>query len=176
LEDLFGDLSLTTPTQAPTPTVNNSLLFDAFSNTNPTPAPPQPANPYGNFYGQPAQPNFLNTTPNLLQQQRPSTPTVLPFVQQQRPATPTTVPFVQPQQQNPLSAPLLSPVAPPSVTSPFAGLDLLGSLSSGAPVKSTKELFNPTAPAKTMQQLLMEKQVSKQSYISLSTSLSINII
>jgi hypothetical protein len=165
LEDLFGDLSLTTPTQPPAPTVNNSLFFDAFSNTTPTPAQPPPANPYGNFYGQPAQPNFLNTTPNLLQQQqRPSTPTVLPFVQQQRPSTPTTVPFVQ-QQQNPLSAPLLSPVAPPSVTSPFAGLDLLGSLSSGAAVKSTKELFNATPPPKTMQQLLMEKQVSKQFYL-----------
>jgi hypothetical protein len=90
---------------------------------------------------------------------------LLPFGQQQRPSTPTSVPFVQQQQQNPLSAPLLSPVAPPSVTSPFAGLDLLGSLSSGAAVKSTKELFNATPPPKTMQQLLMEKQVSKQFYL-----------
>lgn len=61
-------------------------------------------------------------------------------------------------QQILLSPTPLSPVAPPTVTSPFADFDFLGGGSSSA--KPAKDLFNPTTgPAKTIQQMQMEKQV-----------------
>ena len=163
MEELFGDLSLTTPiTQPPASTSTNNSLFEAFSN----PIPP-PTNSYGNFYVPPAQPSLLNTTPTLFQQpQRPSTPLSMPLLPQQQQPPPSQ------QQLNSLSPTILSPVAPPTVTSPFADLDIFGGLSSGATAKTTKELFfPPSSTTKTMQQLQMEKQVSHKFHILRNRSL-----
>ena len=139
MTDIFGGLS-TNPQATPpaAPATNNDLLFDVFSNSTPSPVTAS-TNQFGNFSAQPIQPNLLS--PNLT------------ALQQQRPATPTTP-------QSDLLRPT-SPVAPPTVTSPFADLDFFGNLSSTT-AKPTKESFFPAvAPTKSVQQLLLEKQVRK---------------
>ena len=76
---------------------------------------------------------------------------------------PTLLSPQQPVQQDLLSATPISPVAPPTLTSPFAGLDFLGSLSA-TPAKLTKEAFLPTAPPiKSMIQLQQERRVRRKS-------------
>ena len=97
----------------------------------------------------PTQPAFPNPTPMFAQPPQPFMP------------TPLTPP--QPVQQNFLAATPVSPIAPPTVTNPLAGFDLLG-LSSAAPAKIGKEAFVPAAPPKkTIQQLEMERRVSIRS-------------
>jgi hypothetical protein len=145
LEDIFSSLS-TTSTQPPVSSGTPNTFPDIFSNSAPPPAAPV-ANPYYNSYNQPAQPNLLNSIPTFPQQpQRPVLPT-------------SSVLQQQPDYSNPGPT---SPVAPPSVTSPFAGLDIFSGLSSGTAAKTTKDLFLPVAaPAKTIQQMQIEKQVSQ---------------
>jgi hypothetical protein len=143
---MLGELSFSAP-----PASTAGLPFNTFTNPTST-LPAAPANPYGNFYAQPTPPNSLNVMPTFGQQpQRPSTPL----------ATPLLSPQPQPNLLNPTP---LSPVAPPTVTSPFADFDILGGLASGVTAKTTKDSFFPSTAPKTMQQLQMEKQVSTPTY------------
>ncbi|CAF1284152.1 unnamed protein product [Adineta ricciae] len=149
LDSVFGDLSFTT-TSAPsttTTTTTNSLL-DAFSTPITTPQTQLP-NLYGNSFATPIQTNPINTMPNYLQ----------PQTQQQRPITPTSI-LLQPQQSqlSSMTPSPISPTPPPPVTSPFAGLDILGGFNPGATAKTTKESFFPSAAPKTIQQMQIEKQ------------------
>jgi hypothetical protein len=147
LEGLFSTLSTTTTTPQPTSAGADHLLFDVFSNPTPVTVPP-PSNPYGNLLPQ-------QTTSPFLFRGAPMVP------QQQQMVLPISSPPFQQQQPDFFGSGSLSPVAPPSVTSPFAGLDLLGGTSSSTAVKMSKDSFYPTAPPqKTVQQLLLEKQVS----------------
>jgi hypothetical protein len=124
LEDFFSS-----PLTTQQPTVTDNTSFNAFPNA--TPAPVQPSNLYGNLFPQQTQPNYSNNTPFVPQQTILSTP-------------------LSPQQPNLLgSTASISPVAPPSVVNPFAGLDILGSTS--------KTSFHPTGAApKTIQQMQWE--------------------
>jgi hypothetical protein len=147
LEDLFNGFSTTTTTQPPASTNMNDFLLGFTSNSPPT-------NPYANFSPQTANFNPVNTNLILPQQQQPFTTRVAP--------PPPPPPPQQQQQQDLLVPRSLSPVAPPSVTNPFSGFDILGDLSSGTTTKPTKDSFFPAPPPpKTIQQLQMEKQVSK---------------
>ncbi|CAF1347310.1 unnamed protein product [Adineta ricciae] len=153
LDSVFGDLSFTT-TSAPsttTTTTTNSLL-DAFSTPITTPQTQLP-NLYGNSFATPIQTNPINTMPNYLQ----------PQTQQQRPITPTSI-LLQPQQSqlSSMTPSPISPTPPPPVTSPFAGLDILGGFNPGATAKTTKESFFPSAAPKTIQQMQIEKQKRTQ--------------
>ncbi|CAF1246431.1 unnamed protein product [Rotaria sordida] len=144
LDDLFSGMP--TVPQSTTSTGPSNTLFGMFPNTTPTPAP-APTNQYSNFYGQPTQQNVLNATPAFNQPQPMAFTPMSPQQQQQQP--------------NLLNPSPVSPVAPPTVTSPFAGLDILGGLSapSTTAAKTTRDAFFPqAASAKTIQQMQMEKQ------------------
>ncbi len=151
MEDLFSNLSTTTTTTQPATSTNNSIL-DFFPNA----APPL-TNHHVNFPSQTANFNFINSPPTLPQQQQQ--------LYSLRTAPPP--PLQQQQQHQDLFVPRsFSPVAPPSVTNPFSGFDILGDLTTGIPTKPTKDSFFPVGPPpKTIQQLQMEKQVSKNSNI-----------
>jgi len=89
-----------------------------------------------------AQPNFI----------QPAQPNTMAM-----PLLPTPLNPMQQQQQLENSPP--TPIAPPSVTSPFAGIDAFGSGQPSASFRpATKEAFFPATPAKTIQQLQMEKK------------------
>ena len=150
MADLFNDLSTTTTAPPPLSTNSADPLADLFSTAVP---PPPVASTFNSSYNQPIQTNLFNVTPSF---------------PQQRPVA-STVPLLPQQQQQPdfLNAGPTSPVAPPTVTSPFAGLDILGGLTLAAENKTTKSSFFPnTPPPKTMQQLQMEKQVSKNDLLN----------
>ncbi|CAF3377780.1 unnamed protein product [Rotaria socialis] len=146
LADIFGGLTTATVIpQATVPVANNNPLSDPWFNTPPTPIPSLPViNPTTGYY---TQSMSYNTTPTY--NQPPQTmgySSMPPPLQAQAPSnllTPTST----------------SPIAPATVSNPFGDLDLLGL--SSKPAKTTRDLFfTNTPPAKTMQQLQMEKQLN----------------
>jgi hypothetical protein len=145
LEELFGGLSTNTTTQPATSMNTTNPLLNLLPNA----APPS-SNPFANFSPQTTDVNLVNATSISPQQQ--------PYIARAAPPPP-----LQPQQQQNILAPRsLSPVTAPAGTNPFADFDILGDLTSGTTTKTTKESFFPSVPPpKTIQQLQMEKQVSK---------------
>jgi len=145
LEELFSNLSTTQPATS----TNNSILGFLPNAASPF------TNHQTNFPPPTTNVNFFNTSSTLPQQQQQQLYTL-------RTAPPPPLPPQQ-QQQDLFIPRSLSPVAPPSVTNPFSGFDIFGDLASGTATKPpTKDSFFPAVPPpKTIQQLQMEKQVSK---------------
>jgi hypothetical protein len=167
LGDMFNSVSFTTPMQQQQqqkpPASSGGELLDVFANVPPPPVT-QP-NPYSNMFVQPPRPQqqqlppFFPSPPMPQQPQFPfASPPLLPaplLSQQQQPQQ------QQQQQQSDLFlAPTLSPVAPPTVTNPFSGLDLLGDFTSAPTGKPlTKDAFFPPASSmKSIQQLQMQQK------------------
>ncbi|CAF3933533.1 unnamed protein product [Rotaria magnacalcarata] len=149
LADIFGGLTTATVIpQATVPVANNNPLSDPWFHTAPTPIPSLPViNPTTGYY---TQSMGYNTTPMYNQPPQTMGYTSMP------PPPPQAQVQAQANLLTPSSA---SPIAPPTVSNPFGDLDLLGL--SSKPAKTTRDLFfTNTPPAKTMQQLQMEKQVS----------------
>ena len=152
MADIFSGLSTSSPqptaTQQPASSNSDNSLFEIFPSTNPT-SVSSPVNQLDSIHSPSVPPNVLNATPISPQQPPMSFTTVFP-----------------PQQQTNLPSPApTSPIAPPTVTNPLAGLDLLGDLtspSSVAPRPAKDSFFPPPPPAKTIQQMQMEKQVCQE--------------
>jgi hypothetical protein len=133
LEDLFSNFGIT-----PTVEVATTGPADGFNST--------PLPTFSNLYPSTAQPSLLNLPSPVPAQQQSFMSGML---------TPQSA-----VQQGSMATGPTSPLAPPTFTSPFAGLDLL--LGTGIPAKTTKDSFFPLTPAnKSIQQLQMEKKVSE---------------
>ncbi|CAF1174385.1 unnamed protein product, partial [Didymodactylos carnosus] len=146
------------PQQPQQPQYQSNISFQQQAQFGQQPIPGQSQQPYGitpQYRQSPVPPQF-GVTPTPIQPQQQTAPVNMPPPLLPSPLNPMQQ--QQLQQQSFLQNSPPTPVAPPSVTSPFADFDFFGQPVSSVNKPPTKEAFFPAQPVKSIQQLQMEKK------------------